>query len=242
MDWHALQGREQNGWTAIQFKRLLDTCDSMDVPIKSGTNILIFAYGLIDPNIGQLDGDISYHENRRGSRIIPLQSYSDPPPESKFAEFDSFEFRMNNYLVPPTDTTYYCKVFKFPNHFPMKRHAIARKIVINATNRDFVHHMDTYECDPQATDFDDNNLPDGECDQIIERITTCRSNMITMWSIGADDISEYIPEAGYPIGGDFSVKYYMVQVHYDNSQQLSSMRSNVYEKKDIVLDYQFNRY
>ena len=33
-DWFALQGREQNGWTAIQFKRLLDTCDTMDVPIK----------------------------------------------------------------------------------------------------------------------------------------------------------------------------------------------------------------
>lgn len=33
-DWFALQGREQNGWTAIQFKRLLDTCDPMDVAIK----------------------------------------------------------------------------------------------------------------------------------------------------------------------------------------------------------------
>jgi len=33
-DWFALQGREMNGWTAIQFKRLLDTCDSMDYPVK----------------------------------------------------------------------------------------------------------------------------------------------------------------------------------------------------------------
>ncbi len=33
-DWFALQGQESNGWTAIQFKRLLDTCDSMDYPIK----------------------------------------------------------------------------------------------------------------------------------------------------------------------------------------------------------------
>ncbi|CAF1129901.1 unnamed protein product [Rotaria sordida] len=33
-DWFVLQGRELNGWTAIQFKRLLDTCDSMDYPIK----------------------------------------------------------------------------------------------------------------------------------------------------------------------------------------------------------------
>ncbi len=33
-DWFGLQGREENGWTAIQFKRLLDTCDIMDYPIK----------------------------------------------------------------------------------------------------------------------------------------------------------------------------------------------------------------
>ena len=33
-DWFGVQGREENGWTAIQFKRLLDTCDVMDYPIK----------------------------------------------------------------------------------------------------------------------------------------------------------------------------------------------------------------
>ena len=34
IDWFGLQGREENGWTAIQFKRALDTCDIMDVAIK----------------------------------------------------------------------------------------------------------------------------------------------------------------------------------------------------------------
>jgi hypothetical protein len=33
-DWIVLKGQELNGWTAIQFKRLLDTCDPMDYPIK----------------------------------------------------------------------------------------------------------------------------------------------------------------------------------------------------------------
>ncbi|CAF5065805.1 unnamed protein product, partial [Rotaria sp. Silwood1] len=55
-DWFALSGREQNGWTAIQFKRSLDTCDEMDVSIKSGTNNLIFAYGLEDPDMSRSDG------------------------------------------------------------------------------------------------------------------------------------------------------------------------------------------
>jgi hypothetical protein len=34
IDWFGLRGREENGWTAIQFHRALDTCDTMDVPIK----------------------------------------------------------------------------------------------------------------------------------------------------------------------------------------------------------------
>ena len=33
-DWIGIQGREQDGWTAIEFRRLIDTCDPMDVPIK----------------------------------------------------------------------------------------------------------------------------------------------------------------------------------------------------------------
>ena len=32
-DWFPLQGQEKNGWTAIQFKRSFDTCDTMDYPI-----------------------------------------------------------------------------------------------------------------------------------------------------------------------------------------------------------------
>ncbi|CAF4296506.1 unnamed protein product, partial [Rotaria magnacalcarata] len=116
----ALRGRESNGWTAIQFRRLLDTCDPMDVEIKSGTNVIIYAYGLTDPV-----GDINYHQNRRGSRMIPLQSYANPPTENKFTGLDYFEFRLNNYAVPSNDTTYHCKVYKAPARYSRKRHAIA---------------------------------------------------------------------------------------------------------------------
>ncbi|CAF1080606.1 unnamed protein product [Adineta ricciae] len=66
-DWFGLQGQEENNWTAIQFKRALDTKDNMDLPIQSGTNVVLFAYGLIDPN-----PDITYHEDRRITRMFPL--------------------------------------------------------------------------------------------------------------------------------------------------------------------------
>jgi hypothetical protein len=42
-DWFVLQGQESNGWTAIQFKRLLDTCDSMDYPIKVSFHFIFFS-------------------------------------------------------------------------------------------------------------------------------------------------------------------------------------------------------
>ena len=90
-----MQGREQDGWTAIQFRRALDTCDTMDYPIKSGTNILIFAYGLEDPAMFDGKATISYHGDRRLTRTIPLHSYGNPPADSKFAGLDFFELKLD---------------------------------------------------------------------------------------------------------------------------------------------------
>ncbi|CAF4341241.1 unnamed protein product [Rotaria sp. Silwood2] len=224
-DWFPLQGREENGWTAIQFKRLLDTCDSMDVPIKSGSNIVIFAYGLIDPDMFETYGDISYHENRRNSRMIPLRTYANPPSDDKFVEFDYVEFRLDNYRVPSTDTTYHCKIFKAPSHFLTKRHAIARKVLIDKTNHDLVHHMLIFECDPSIV-FDDNNLPDDLCDNLLQQLQPCFVNSATGWAVGGNDIVEFPDEIGYPIGGDFVIKYYLIQIHYDNPRLTSNRRDS----------------
>ncbi|CAF3460707.1 unnamed protein product [Rotaria socialis] len=221
-DWLHLQGREQNGWTCIQFKRLLDTCDSMDVRIKSGTNVLIFAYGLVDPDLSRPDGDISYHGTRRGTRMIPLQSYGNSPTEDKFSELDSFEFRFNNYRVPSTsDTTYHCKVYKVPSRLSTKQHVIAHKALIDPANRDLVHHLLVYECDSAAI-FDDANLPDGLCDDIFPKLQLCTTNIASIWAVGGDEIEEFAEEAGYPVGGDFPIKYYVIEMHYNNAELASN--------------------
>ncbi|CAF3793088.1 unnamed protein product [Rotaria sp. Silwood1] len=220
-DWFAVQGRELNGWTAIQFKRLLDTCDSMDYPIKSGTNILIYAYGLVDPD----ESEISYHENRRGTRMIPLQSYSQPPSNDKFAELDYFELRLSNYIVPSNDTTYHCKIYKAPTSYATKRHAIAYKILIDNENSDLVHHLLMHECNPSFT-FDDNNLPDGVCDEINDKIEPCSSSIATGWAVGGDHLIEFPEQAGYPVGLNSPNKYFMVQMHYDNPKQTSNRRDS----------------
>ncbi|CAF3378361.1 unnamed protein product [Rotaria sp. Silwood2] len=173
--------------TAIQFKRLLDICDLMDVPIKSGSNIVIFAYGLTNPDIFEIGGDIFYHENRRNSRMIPLRSYVDPPSDGKLADFDYVEFRLDNYIVPSSDTTYHCKIFKAPVHFSMKPHAIACEVLIDKNNRDLVHHMLIFECDPLIV-FDNNNLPDDLCDNILHQLQSCFVNSATGWAVGGNDV------------------------------------------------------
>jgi len=163
---------------------------------------LIFAFGLVDPT-----DDITYHEDRRGSRTLPLRSYNDPPSEDKFAGLDTFEWRSNNvirsffvliifsylfiyqYLIPPENTTYHCKVFKAPTQFATKRHAVAYKMMIDQTNVQLIHHLLVYECDPTAI-FDDNNLPDDVCDNIGEKVQLCASNIATGWAVGGDYVSK----------------------------------------------------
>ncbi|CAF1307283.1 unnamed protein product [Rotaria sordida] len=220
-NWIVLQGREVNGWTAIQFKRKFDTCDPMDVPIMSGTNNLIFAYGLVDPDLSQPNNDITYHGSRRGSRTLPLRSYSNPPSASEFATLDSIEFRLNNFAVPSEDTIYYCEVFKTPTNFITKRHAIAYEIFIDPANLDIVHHLLMFECDP-TVNFNGTILPQGLCDQMDNEVEKCMVNTALGWAVGGDFIVEYPEQAGYPLGANFSVGYYMIQMHYNNPQRLSN--------------------
>jgi hypothetical protein len=50
-DWFALRGTEKDGWTAIQFKRYLDTCDRMDVAIAVGSiSIITFNVNMHENN------------------------------------------------------------------------------------------------------------------------------------------------------------------------------------------------
>ncbi len=53
------------------------------------------------------EGIISYHENRRGSRVIPLRSYGNPPPEEKFAGLDYFDFQLKEVSYSIIDHVVY---------------------------------------------------------------------------------------------------------------------------------------
>ena len=64
--------------------------------------------------------------------------------------------------------------------------------MIDSANRDIVHHLLMYECNPTAV-FDDNNLPDAICDDIYYLLQDCASNIATGWAVGGDDVSRFTP-------------------------------------------------
>ena len=69
---------------------------NISLQIQSGTNILIYAYSLEDPIIVDGKATIKYHGDHRYTRAIPLQSYANPPSESKFDGLDYFDFKLKD--------------------------------------------------------------------------------------------------------------------------------------------------
>ena len=57
--------------------------------------------------------------------------------------------------------------------------------MIDSTNSALVHHLLMYECGP-TIQFNDSNLPDGLCDNLLTEIGTCLGNIATGWAIGGD--------------------------------------------------------
>ncbi len=58
-------------------------------------------------------------------------------------------------------------------------------MLVDDKNVDLVHHLLLHECNPSAI-FDDNNLPDGVCDEIYQETEPCSTSIATGWAIGGD--------------------------------------------------------
>ncbi|CAF4087480.1 unnamed protein product [Rotaria sordida] len=97
-------------------------------------------------------------------------------------------------------------------------------------NRGTVHFQDRHALNTSRPIID-NTTNDwialqGECDDAVDALDKCRSNVANGWGVGGDQMVEYPPEAGYPVGGDFSNKYYMVEIHFDNRKIASNRRDS----------------
>jgi hypothetical protein len=62
------------------------------------------------------------------------------------------------------------------------------KTIIDPSNRDLVHHLLMYECDPSAI-FNDNSLPNGLCNGLSKEIRPCSANIATGWAVGGDEVN-----------------------------------------------------
>jgi hypothetical protein len=60
--------------------------------------------------------------------------------------------------------------------------------MIDPANRDIVHHLLMYECDPTVV-FNDTDLPEGVCNDLYAQVGPCTSNIATGWAVGGDTVS-----------------------------------------------------
>ncbi|KAK3586456.1 hypothetical protein CHS0354_001839 [Potamilus streckersoni] len=115
-DWFLLHGEENDSGTVLKFVRALDTCDKVeDKKIEDGTIRLIYSYHPRDP---ASNDSLLYHgPEDRGTKSLSLLSVSSVSSARSSADTDikTYDFLNGNFLIPPADTTYNCRVFRMPN-------------------------------------------------------------------------------------------------------------------------------
>lgn len=65
--------------------------------------------------------------------------------------------------------------------------------MIDSSNANLVHHLDLFECNADDV-FNDDQLPDGICDEIFTKMRMCSSILATAWAIGGDLVRERRPD------------------------------------------------
>eukprot|EP01083_Nonionella_stella_P293873 999310_1 len=138
--------------------------------------------------------------------------------------YDSFDFLMNNYSVPATDTTYHCKFIEIPQEITNKSHLIRIDPIIEQGNEAAVHHIVLFWCqefDIEYLGFEDDcnnfaNMPDFAGKH-------CESDvMLSVWAVGGGIF--YMPEhVGFPLSGKI---YTLLEIHYDNPNELDTIVDN----------------
>ena len=159
-------------------------------------------------------GSIVFHTNQ-GSQSLNLDSGI---PQEIELEDDiiSFEFTMDNIVVPSTVTTYYCKLFEIP-YFNDTHHIVRISTIIEEGNEALVHHMTVYDC-PRYIADQDHQFTEGICDDFANMpLIGCTGGkrVLLTWAIGGTK-DLYMPiNAGTPISGASNTHYIMIEIHYD---------------------------
>ncbi|XP_030853880.1 dopamine beta-hydroxylase [Strongylocentrotus purpuratus] len=195
----------------IEYGRQIDTCDDKDYLVERGTTHLLFLRGPGSwPQNDTVESSVAplHHSLRRVTLLKPERPIPSFPSDTKI-----IEVTVDDITVPDDDTTYWCKVSKFPDA-EVKHHIVKYEVEVTEGNEDLVHHIEVYHCD---VDPDvEVSLYQGPCDDRPAGSSSLAcSQVIGAWAMGAEAFV-YPEEAGIAIGGPTTSSYIMIEIHYNN--------------------------
>ncbi|CAH3115490.1 unnamed protein product [Porites lobata] len=220
-DYELISLKEDNGKTTMKFKRKLDTCDPQDNKIEAGTTKVIYAYHPEDP---ASENSILQHNHRnRGQRSVYLLNNANKeptlPPDTK-----TFDISHNMTAIPKDGTSYMCAVLEIPK-LNETHHVVKIEPVIQSGHEGVVHHMLVFQCsDDFPKELLNNTAFRCYASNMPPEIRGCAglTPIIAGWAIGGKGF--YYPEhVGFAIGKENSPKVVVLEVHYDNPQNLEGL-------------------
>uniref|UniRef100_A0A182YRD3 DOMON domain-containing protein n=1 Tax=Anopheles stephensi TaxID=30069 RepID=A0A182YRD3_ANOST len=195
----------------IAFRRKFDTCDPQDIVFHSGTMYLVWwrIDSLLDwrnnftmmPNISEQNQGVLPLQLLRADKILINE---------KPHHLNKIEVHLDDVVVPPAETTYWCKIQQLePWLINAKHHIIQFEPLID--NEDLVHHMEVFQCVANNVEISTFN---GPCKDMPTYGRLC-SKVMALWAMGAGSFT-YPKEAGLPIGGEGFNPHIRLEVHFNN--------------------------
>ena len=181
-DCELLSTKKSGNQIYLLFKRKFNTCDKHDFKLEKGTNHLIYALG--NGKLEQVYGLRLNTIKRKGFTKVSLFKSKQIPPLLNPDDVHTIEFKTSKIIIPSADTTYWCKIHKFPDSFKQKRHIVRYESVIQPGNEQLVHHMELYMCVVNANQEVPNY--NGQCtgSQVPSILSKCRK-VVAAWAMGA---------------------------------------------------------
>ncbi|KAH8272039.1 hypothetical protein KR018_007398 [Drosophila ironensis] len=226
-NYYIINGNQNITHTNVKFRRKFETCDPFDIPFTVESLKVIWAFGDRDPIHGNLRG----HGQNRGFKSMHLfsSSFQKDSILMNGQGNKKWDITVTNVTVEPSmDTLYWCKIVKTPE-VSGKQHIIGYEALLSQSSnasfiRNLVYRMTLFECHSKSYP---GSEPASWDIWVKSSGTICNSNLLTprdwdscstpvaFWSPGSK--GQFLPlHAGIPMGGRTEVKYYMLEIHYDN--------------------------
>ncbi|CAL8072115.1 unnamed protein product [Orchesella dallaii] len=237
-DWVLHKAWESHSHTFLSFSRAFDTCDPQDYVITEDRIALIWA-------IGEKDNDIQYHHQNRGFFNVHLIHPDYTPPITRQSDKgitqvlgkENTDLRVwtisRSWEIPSDHTTYWCTMHS-PPKLPHKHHVVGFEVRFDSEeNKKHVHHIVMFKCNaPRSRSTRSLFEPflgyrGQQCLAVVEIQpggpipTEYCTEMFLGWAIGSRTM--FIPQhVGIPFA-ESPDEYYLLQVHYDNPNQLTGL-------------------